>query len=76
MNRKYCYVIRIKIFLVSVPAAVNSDSFQINFPSNGPNFRLKWAKPTQFPGEDLTYLVILRDQLIYRTLETVNTTSK
>nr|XP_022293460.1 phosphatidylinositol phosphatase PTPRQ-like [Crassostrea virginica] len=58
-----------------VPAAVNSDSFQINFPSNGPNFRLKWAKPTQFPGEDLTYLVILRDQLIYRTLETVNTTS-
>ena len=76
MNRKYCYVIRIKIFLVSVPAAVNYDSFHINFPSNGPNFKLTWAKPTQFPGEDLTYLVILKDQLRNNVLETVNTTSK
>ena len=69
-------VIRIKIYFVSVPAAVNPNSFQVNFPSNGPHFKLTWAKPTHFPGEDLIYLVTLRDQLRYRVLEAVNTTSK
>ena len=76
MNKKYVYVIRIKIYFVLVPAAVKPNTFQISFLSSGATyFNLKWTAPA-FPGEDLKYQVTLRDQLKDVLLDTRETSSK